>query len=74
MQLPFVFLNFVVLAKPVGKQRKRGWLRITGRYGPVVLGNFLECLQKRFLGGEGNRVVRIMNFSRDILYWNLLSL
>lgn len=49
-------------------------LRITGRYGPVVLGDFLECLQKRFLVGEGNRVVRIMNFSRDILNWNLLSL
>ena len=49
-------------------------LRITGHFGPVVLGNILECLQKRFLVGEGNRVVRIMNFSRDILNWNLLSL
>ena len=49
-------------------------LRITGHFGAVVLGDFLECLQKRFLVGEGNRVLRIMNFSRDILYWNLLSL
>ena len=67
-------MNFVILAEPVGKQREEGWLRIMGHFGAVVLGDFLECLQKRFLVGEGNRVVRIMNFSRDILYWNLLSL
>lgn len=35
---------------------------------------FFRMPSEEVSGGEGNRVVRIMNFSRDILYWNLLSL